>query len=83
MFSSHAVNTLKRIKHCAISISAFIVAAGLFIRISHNIEDDPAGFLAICIVTTFAAIVIATTAAIFQKLLQNAIDMKSENDLTI
>ncbi|AEL24972.1 DUF2975 domain-containing protein [Cyclobacterium marinum] len=83
VFSSHAVNTLKRIKHCAISISAFIVAAGLFIRISHNIEDDPAGFLAICIVTTFAAIVIATTAAIFQKLLQNAIDMKSENDLTI
>jgi hypothetical protein len=34
-------------------------------------------------VTTFASIVVATAAAIFEKILQNAIDMKSENDLTI
>jgi hypothetical protein len=64
-------------------LSALIVAAGLFIKISHNKDDDPAGFLAICIVTTFVSIVVATAAAIFEKILQNAIDMKSENDLTI
>jgi hypothetical protein len=29
------------------------------------------------------SIVVATAAAIFEKILQNAIDMKSENDLTI
>ena len=46
-------------------------------------RDDPAGFLAICIVTTFVAIVVATAVAVFEKLLQNAIDMKSENDLTV
>lgn len=57
--------------------------AGLYIKISHNKEDDPAGFLAMCIVTTFVCIVVATAAAIFEKILQNAIDMKSENDLTI
>jgi hypothetical protein len=57
--------------------------AALFIKISHNEEDDPAGFLAMCIVTTFASIVVATAAAIFERILQNAIDMKSENDLTI
>jgi hypothetical protein len=57
--------------------------AGLYIRVFHNKEDDPAGFLAICMVTIFIAIVVATAAAIFEKLLQNAIDMKSENDLTI
>jgi hypothetical protein len=34
-------------------------------------------------VTTFVCIVVAIAAAIFEKLLQNAIDMKSENDLTI
>ena len=83
VFSSNSVNTLKSIKHCAIALSILIVVAGLIIRISHNKEDDPAGFLAICIVTTFASVVVATAAAIFQKLLQNAIDMKSENDLTI
>lgn len=83
VFSSNAVKALKSIKYCAIVLGVLIVIAGLYIRISHNKEDDPAGFLAICIVTTFVAVVIATAAAIFEKILQNAIDMKSENDLTI
>jgi hypothetical protein len=83
VFSSNSVMTLKNIKYCAIVLSILIVAAGLYIRIAYNKEDDPAGFLAICIVTTFVSIVVATAAAIFEKLLQNAIDMKSENDLTI
>lgn len=83
VFSSHAVKALKSIKYCAIVLSLLIVAAGLFIKISHNKDDDPAGFIAMCIVTTFVSIVVATAAAIFEKILQNAIDMKSENDLTI
>jgi hypothetical protein len=83
VFSSNAVKALKSIKYCAMVLSALIVTAGLYIRIFHNKEDDPAGFLAICIVTTFVSVVIATAAAIFEKILQNAIDMKSENDLTI
>jgi Protein of unknown function (DUF2975) len=82
-FSSESVSTLKSIKYCAIVLSILIVMAGLYIRISHHEDDDPAGFIAICIVTTFASIVVATAAAIFEKILQNAIDMKSENDLTI
>ena len=83
VFSSNSVRALKGIKRCAIVLGILIVMAGLYIRITHNEEDDPAGFLAICIVTTFVSIVVATAAAIFEKILQNAIDMKSENDLTI
>lgn len=83
VFSSNSVSTLKSIKYCAIILCILIVAAGLYIRISHNKDDDPAGFLAMCIATTFASIIVATAAAIFEKILQNAIDMKSENDLTI
>ena len=83
VFSSSSVKTLKNIKYCAIVLSILIVAAGLYIRIFHSKEDDPAGFLAICIVTTFASIVVAAAAAIFEKILQNAVDMKSENDLTV
>lgn len=83
VFSTNAVGTLKSIKYCAIVLSILIVTAGLYIKVSHNKKDDPAGFLAICIVTTFASIVVATAAAVFEKILQNAIDMKSENDLTI
>jgi len=83
VFSTNSVKTLKNIKYCAVVLSILIVVAGLFIKLTHNKEDDPAGFLAICIVTTFVSIVVATAAAIFEKLLQNAVDMKSENDLTI
>jgi hypothetical protein len=83
VFSSGSVKALKSIKYCAIVLSILIVLAGLYVRLFHSKEDDPAGFLAMCIVTTFVSIVVATAAAIFEKLLQNAIDMKSENDLTI
>jgi hypothetical protein len=83
VFSSNSVGALKSIKYCSIALSVLIVLAGVYIRIFHNKEDDPAGFLGLCIVTTFASIVVATAAAIFETILQNAIDMKSENDLTI
>jgi hypothetical protein len=83
VFSLNSVRTLRSIKYCAIVLSVLIEMAGLYIKIFHNKDDDPAGFLAMCIVTTFVAIVIAAAAAIFEKILQNAIDMKSENDLTI
>jgi hypothetical protein len=83
VFTSNAVKALKSIKYCAVVLSILIVTAGLYIKIFHSKEDDPAGFLAICIVTTFVSIVVATAAAIFEKILQNAVAMKSENDLTI
>jgi hypothetical protein len=83
LFSPNAVRTLRSIKYCAIIISISIVMAGLYIRIFHDKEDDAAGFLAMCIVTTFISIAVATAVAVFEKILQNAVDMKSENDLTI
>lgn len=83
VFSSNAINTLKSIKYCAIVFGILIVTGGIYIRIANNKEDDPAGFLAISIVATFASILVATAAAIFQKLLQNAVDRKPENDLRI
>ncbi len=83
VFSLSSVKALRIIKHCAITLSVSIVMAGLFIMTSHNTDDDPAGFLAICIVTTFLSIVVATVAAVFERTLQNAVDIKSENDLTV
>ena len=79
-FSLNSVRTLSSIKYCAIVLSIFIVMAGLYIRIFHNKDDDPAGFLAICIVTTFVSLVVATAVAVFEKILQNGMDIKSENE---
>jgi hypothetical protein len=83
VFSPGAVSCLKSIKYCAIVLSVLIVIAGAYISLSHHKDDDPAGFLAMCIITTFVSVIVATAAAIFEKILQNAIDMKSENELTI
>jgi Mn2+/Fe2+ NRAMP family transporter len=83
LFTSNSVRTLRSIKHCAIILSILIVMAGLYIRIFHDKEDDPAGALAMSIVLTFISIAVATAVAVLEKILQNAVDMKSENDLTI
>jgi len=80
VFLLNSVRTLKSIKYCVIVLSILIVMAGLYIRIFHNKDDDPAGFLAVCIVTTFASIVVATAVAVFEKILQNGVDIKSENE---
>lgn len=82
-FSLDSVRALRTIKYCAIILSILIVMAALYIRIFHAKGDDPAGFIALCIVTTFISIVIATATAVFEKLLQSAVDIKSENDLTV
>jgi hypothetical protein len=83
LFSPNSVRTLRSIKYCAIISVILIVMAGIYISIFHNKEDDPAGFLAMCIIITFISIAVATAVALLEKLLQNAVDMKSENDLTI
>lgn len=77
-YSSNAVGALKRIKYCAILLGALIVIAGLYIKIFHHKEDDPAGFLAVCIVTTVACVAVAAIAAAFEKKWQNAIQMRAE-----
>ena len=83
VFSPNSVKALRTIKYCAIILSILIVMAALYIRIFHAKDDDPAGFIAMCIVTTFVSIVIATAAAVFERILQSAVDIKSENDLTV
>jgi len=81
-FSKPAINTVKNIKRCALVIIAFIVLGEAFIILSAQ-GDDVAGIVALGIYTAFVTSIIATAAAVFEKLLQNALDIKSENDLTV
>src|SRR3989338_9098428 len=76
VFSLSSVKALRTIKYCAIILSTSIVMAMLYIRIFHGKDDDPAGAIAIGILTTFTSIVIATAAAVFEKLLQRTVDIK-------
>lgn len=83
LFSHDSVRTVRSIKYCAMIVGGAIALAGLYIMIFHAKDDDPAGFVAMCIVTTFISIAIAAGVAVAEKVLQNAVDMKTENDLTI
>jgi hypothetical protein len=83
LFSLNSVRTLRSIKYCAIILSILIAMAGLYIRIFHSKDDDPAGFLAMCIVSTFISVAIAAAVGVLERILQSATDMKTENDLTI
>ncbi|WP_347490231.1 DUF2975 domain-containing protein [Desulfoscipio sp. XC116] len=81
-FSEVSIKALKDIKYCAVTIS--ILYAGLIPLLFPMAQaDDAPGIVALGLVITFASIVIAVFAAVLQKLLKNAIDIKSENDLTV
>ncbi len=81
-FSQVSINTLKNIKLCGLAISGLFAAGMPYIFYAAN-KDDAPGVVLIGFVIIGASFVIATAAAVFQNLLQNAIDIKSENDLTV
>lgn len=81
VFSPAAVQALRTIKYCAIAIIGFVALGEIFIMLSNS--DDRAGGFFMGILITFGSIVIAAAAAMFERILQNAVDIKSENELTV
>ncbi|HSD12114.1 MAG TPA: DUF2975 domain-containing protein [Patescibacteria group bacterium] len=81
-FSQATVNALRTIKYCAMVLVALVAApvACLFIV---RPGDDIAGGVFVGLLLIFVSVVMATAAAVFESLLQGAVDMKSENDLTV
>ncbi|MEG7843668.1 DUF2975 domain-containing protein [Bacillus mobilis] len=81
-FSKLSVRALKKIKQCAVTISIlYAVGMPLFYLVAE--KDDAPGIIIIGIILIFASMVIAVFAAVLQRLLKDAIDIKSENDLTV
>ena len=81
-FSQISVRALKKIKNCAITISGLYVVALPLVYIIAEWDDAP-GLILIGMVMIGAPMVIAVFAAVLQRLLQEAIDIKSENDLIV
>lgn len=81
MFTPEAVQAIRIIKYCALIIIAFVFVSVIFVPFGDP-EDRPPGVM-MRLVVTFGAIVVAAAAATFERLLQNAVEMKSENDLTV
>lgn len=82
-FSQGTVKALRTIKYCALVTAGAIVTSDAFLVVVASGNDDPAGAVMLGIIATFASIVIATAAAVLERVLQSAVEIKSENDLTI
>jgi len=81
IFSQRSVRAMRTIKYCALVIIGFVAVSVIFM-IGGDRDDRPGGtFMRILI--TFPSIVVATAAAVFERILQNAVDIKSENELTV
>lgn len=80
-FSFAAVRSVRTIKYCAFALIGFVVGGEVFIMLHES--DDRAGGVFMGVLIFFGSIVVATGMAILERTLQNALDMKSENDLTV
>jgi hypothetical protein len=84
VFSPEVVKALRTIKYCALAIIGFVVVEEIFILLMNNGDNDnPGAPIFMGILITFPSIVVAAATAMFERILQNAVDMKSENDLTV
>ncbi|MFJ7840738.1 DUF2975 domain-containing protein [Lysinibacillus sphaericus] len=81
-FSELSVTSLKKIKYCAIIISSLhVLILPLFYLFAE--KDDAPGVIFVGLLVPFASMVIAVFAAVLQRLLQEAVEIKSENDLVV
>lgn len=82
LFSAPAVHALRTIRLCAIAVIVFVAGAETYIVAFSN-SDDPSGGIFIGLLITFGSTVVATAAAIGERIAQHGLDLKSDNDLTV
>ena len=81
-FSDASVKALRNIKFCALAVG-LIYLAGVPLLFPFADADDAPGVLPIGFAIACAPIVVSVFAAVLERLLKSAIEMKSENDLTV
>jgi hypothetical protein len=82
LFSLDGVKALQKIKYSAITIIGFVFVEEFLIMLNHGSDDATGGIFIGLLIVALSGIV-AIVSGMFEKILQNAVDMKSENDLTV
>ncbi|HXM49668.1 MAG TPA: DUF2975 domain-containing protein [Pyrinomonadaceae bacterium] len=78
IFSQRSVRALRIIKYCALTTAIFILGAEAYLSIFMRSKDDIAGGVMMGAFIILVSAIIATAAAVFQRTLQNAVEIKSE-----
>jgi hypothetical protein len=81
-FSQLSINSLEIIKKCG-TIICIMYGLGLPYIFIVAQRDDAPGVILLGLIFTFAPMIVAVFATVLQKVLQNAIDLKSENELAV
>lgn len=81
-FTKASVKALEKIKYCAAAISGLCFLGMPYVFYVAD-QDDAPGTVAVGLVIIGASFVVAAFAAVFQRLVQNAVNIKTENDLTV
>ncbi|TAH33588.1 DUF2975 domain-containing protein [Candidatus Saccharibacteria bacterium] len=81
-FSNLSVGALKVIAWCGVAISAIFVASLPFFYVWADRADAP-GLIPMGMILACAAFTVTVFAAVMQRLLKQAIEMKQENELTV
>jgi hypothetical protein len=83
-FSPEVVKALRTIKFCALAVVGFVVVEEIvLLLLNHGDRDNPGAPILMGALVAFPSIVIANAAAMFDRILQKGVDLKSENDLTV
>lgn len=81
-FSHRSIRALAYIKYSAVCMSGLYMVAMPLAYVVAELDDAP-GLIVVSFAFACAPLVVATFAAVLQKLIQNALDLKTENDLTV
>lgn len=81
-FTMPAVTTLRFVSRCAAAISLMYALSLPFFYLWADGDDAP-GLVVIGMIFTGLPLVVAVSMALLQRLLQDAITIKNENDLTV
>ncbi len=81
-FSTASIQALKLIKYSAVCMTVLYFMA---LPLAYGIAelDDAPGLILFYTAFACAPLIVATFAAVLQKLVQSAFDLKTENDLTV
>jgi len=81
ILSQRSVRALRIIKYCALTTAIFILGAEAYLFIFMRGKDDIAGGVMMGAFVILVSAIIATAAAVFERIVQNAVEIKSENEL--
>jgi len=79
-FSQISVNALKQIKYCAITISLIYIIGAIYLITENALHPS---LIVIGVTIIFASFVVSVFSDVLQKLLNSALEIKLENDLTV